>query len=1108
LKRFYTLMSLVGSLLAAHTLAAQTVTVDKPSLNFSAQLGGAAVSQTVNVSSPGSSGSVAFLVSTPSQSWLTVSPGSGNTPSALTVTANPAGLSAGSYSASFSIGAAGGNVTVQATLAVSSISVSPQTLQFSYQPGGQITAQNLTISGQAVTFSTTESTATGGGWLEVNPASGNSPGTAVVTLNPAVVPSLAPGQYSGTITVTPTSGASSTAVPIPVSLTVTAAPTFTVSANSAALNYQIGGVYVPQQTVVVSTTGTQSVSFTATVSSGSQNWLTVSPTNATIAANGNTQLTIGYNTAANLPAGSYQGTITLSAPGASPSSLTINVTLQVSTSPFLYAQPSGTLTFNGQFAGPAPQSQNLTVFTSAVAGNSTTGQLPLAMSASSTGNWLTVQTTGVTGTPFVVSVNSTGLVPQTYNGTITVASNGVPNLTIPVSLVVSNNPQLSVNTNQLTFLYQTNGANNVLSQTLPVSSTTGALLNYTAAVNSGNTWLFLNGNTTATGASTSNLAVTVNPAGLSAGTYNGTITVNATNTAGAPVNPVTVPVVLYVSSAAMLAASPSSLTFTAAAGAAPPASQTITLGSTSATDQVTYTVTPTSATWLSIAPTTGTTPASLTVSALSSSLAAGSYSATITITGTAPGGAAVADNPVSIPVTLQVTQGTLALDKTTLTFAQVAGGPAPAAQTVNVTSNGQALTFTAAASDKDPVSWLSVTPATGTTPGALSISVDGSKLNPGTYQGLVTVVAPNGGNSPATITVNFTVSTASTISVTPANLAFAYTIGAAAPQSQIIQVQSSSAVSFAAAATTNNNTGNWLQVTPANGTTPGTLTVSINPTGLAAGNYTGTIAVTSPSAATPTTIPVTLTVSAAPPPTPVVQGITNAASYITGGVAPGEIVTIFGTSIGPATPANAQLTSTGTVATTIANTTVMFGNVAAPIINASATQTSVVVPYQVAGQPTVAVTVTYNGVTSAPVTFNVLAAQPGIFSLNQQGTGPGAILNQDGHTVNSASAPAPRGSVVAVYMTGEGLTSPAGVTGALTPSDGSGLKHPVLNPTATVGGMPATIVYAGSAPGFVNGFTQVNVQIPANAPTGPNVPIVITFGSTASTQPGVTVAVQ
>ena len=165
------------------------------------------------------------------------------------------------------------------------------------------------------------------------------------------------------------------------------------------------------------------------------------------------------------------------------------------------------------------------------------------------------------------------------------------------------------------------------------------------------------------------------------------------------------------------------------------------------------------------------------------------------------------------------------------------------------------------------------------------------------------------------------------------------------------------------------------------------------------------------------------------------------------------------------------------------------------------------VPYGVSGRTSTNVQVEYLGVQSAATSFNVVPSAPGIYSLNLSGTGPGATLNQDGKTVNGPSTPAPKGSVVSVFMTGEGQTTPIGTNGTVTPSDGSPLKKPNLQVTATIGGLPATVLYAGAAPGIVSGVMQVNLQIPAGAPSGGAVPLTITVGTT-NTQAGITVAVQ
>jgi uncharacterized protein (TIGR03437 family) len=126
-----------------------------------------------------------------------------------------------------------------------------------------------------------------------------------------------------------------------------------------------------------------------------------------------------------------------------------------------------------------------------------------------------------------------------------------------------------------------------------------------------------------------------------------------------------------------------------------------------------------------------------------------------------------------------------------------------------------------------------------------------------------------------------------------------------------------------------------------------------------------------------------------------------------------------------------------------------------------------------------------------------------VFTIDATGTGQGAIVNQDG-TVNSAANPAPRGSVVSIYATGEGQTSPPGVTGSVTQLD---LKKPVLPVTVTIGGIGATVQYAGSAASVVAGLLQVNAVVPQGVSPGAAVPVVVNVGTTPS-QPGVTMAVK
>ncbi len=149
----------------------------------------------------------------------------------------------------------------------------------------------------------------------------------------------------------------------------------------------------------------------------------------------------------------------------------------------------------------------------------------------------------------------------------------------------------------------------------------------------------------------------------------------------------------------------------------------------------------------------------------------------------------------------------------------------------------------------------------------------------------------------------------------------------------------------------------------------------------------------------------------------------NAASGTAGTVAPGEIVTLRGYGLGPAT---AAVASSQAPVDQLGGTQVTFGGVAAPIFSAQSQQVTVQVPWEIAGQTSTEVAVTYNGgppagsSASAPVV--VAAAAPGIF----------AVANSDG-TLNSPSNPAKAGVSITIYGTGGGVTNPLGITGGLWP---------------------------------------------------------------------------
>jgi uncharacterized protein (TIGR03437 family) len=1205
-----------------HSLSAQTLVVDKSTLNFSGSIGGSAVSQTLNVTSS-TGAAISYTLSYTNSTWLKVNGQLfgfiGTTPQAVTVSADPTGLAPGTYSTSITVngGSAASNPSISVTFTVSAIGVSPASLAFTYTLGSINfpAPQTLTLSGIATQCAANPNTTSGGSWFTLPQNSCISPGSLTVFINNAVVAGLAPNTYNGTITITPVPGGLSPAVVVPLTLVVAPTPPVTVNPSSLLLNWQTGvGAPNPSATFTISTPVGQSVGYNIIQSGVLTNISTITPSNGTIdPTTGSAQLTYSVNPTG-LAVGTYTGKLTLVTPSATPTQQDIGITLVVSNTPLLNV-PNATLNFSYQVGtnAPAPQTVNIT---------STGTLLSYAVTQSPNSPWLAVPNAGNTGTPLTISINPAGLATGTYSATvfITSAAPGSAPQSIPVVLKVTNDPILSASVPKLSFPFQL-GQSAPATQSFKITSSTGATLNYSvslATTTCGASWLqAANANNSLTGTTDDTLTVSIATAGLTAGTCDGTLTINATNpsTGAAAVNsPLTIPVKLYVSATALLVTTPANLpAFNVGVGAQTLPQQNITLSSTN-TDVLNYTVAFQSNTagWLFVNPQSGATNLNniLTVLVVPNGLAAGSYSGTVTVTATGPGGAAVANSPVVIPVTLNVTGGSLTLSASDLNFEQAPGGAAPAAQTVTIGSGGQSLNYTAVANSNSSVNWLSISPASGntSTSGVLTVTVDGSKLTAGAiYNGTIQVTSPGAGNSPATINVHFKVDSgtltaptttltftqalggavpasqsiavtaspatltftvgattltggpwlsatpasgttpgnvqvqangatlalgqytgtvtitsagaggspinvpvvlnvvsAAVIAASPTSLSFGYTIGQTVPAAQNVSITATGttvAVPLTAQVQVDGTTIQWLAVSPATSNTPATFAVSVSAANLTAGTYTGRVVVSSTNALVAATVPVTLTVTAIPK--PVVTAVANAANYTSGSVSPGENIVIFGTGVGPAVLANGVVTNSA-FATTAGSTRVLFDNTPAPIIYASSGQTSVMVPYGVSGRTTTNIVVEYSGVQSTALTYNVVASAPGVYTLNQQGTGPGAILNQDGVTVNSTTSPEKRGNVIAIYMTGEGQTNPQGVDGAIIPPVASALKHPVLPVTVTIGGVDAPVVYSGSAPSLVSGVMQVNVIIPLTAPTGTQ-PVVVAVGS-AKSQSGTSAA--
>lgn len=233
-----------------------------------------------------------------------------------------------------------------------------------------------------------------------------------------------------------------------------------------------------------------------------------------------------------------------------------------------------------------------------------------------------------------------------------------------------------------------------------------------------------------------------------------------------------------------------------------------------------------------------------------------------------------------------------------------------------------------------------------------------------------------------------------------------------------------------------------------------------------------------------------------------VAAVVNAASGMSGSVAPGEMVTVYGSGLGPPKLAGPVLTSAGTLSRAVANTQVLFNGEAAPLIYTRSDQVAAIVPNSVSSASTVSVQVKYQGQGTTPVSLNVAKTMPGLFTLEESGSGQGAFLNQDA-TINTTANPAERGSIVVLYGTGQGLSDPDWAEDVLASQP---LPHPLSSVNVTIGGQKAEILYAGAAPGLA-GLIQINARVPAGIQAGAAVPVKVVIG-TAGSQPGVTLAVK
>lgn len=411
---------------------------------------------------------------------------------------------------------------------------------------------------------------------------------------------------------------------------------------------------------------------------------------------------------------------------------------------------------------------------------------------------------------------------------------------------------LQLNPVSLTFS-ATQGSATAAPQTLTFWKTSTSSQNWTAMATV--PWLSASPASGSLSTEKDQVQVQVNPSGLAPGSYSTSLMITTTRPDGT-IRKTAVPVSLAVNSTSTsgFTISPPSMAYTGTINGPNPVASVVVTNTGSSSLTVTW---HDSINWLiATSGDTVTVPpggsATIAHTASTATLWPGTFSGVATITG---GGVTK-----QVPVTMTVSSGSatapvIGLAPVALSFSGAAGGANPAAQTISVSNTGGGtLSWNAS----DNASWLTLTPASGTNAGTMNVSVNMAGLAAGTYNAAVTVTAT--GATTKTIPVSLTVTAASTtpaIGLSQASLSFSGTAGGSNPSTQTFSVSNTGGGTLSWSATDN---AAWLTISPASGTNSGSISASVNLSGLAAGTYNAAVTVTATGAATKT-VPVTLIVN-------------------------------------------------------------------------------------------------------------------------------------------------------------------------------------------------------------------------------------------------------
>jgi uncharacterized protein (TIGR03437 family) len=975
------------------------------------------------------------------------------------------------------------------------LTVSSNTLNFS-SAGRQTVSIDSTVTSLGFTLVAEPPSALaaeGTGWMFMSVSGRVTPAILTVDVNPT---GLTPGNtYTQRIIVT---GEDNNPQAIMVILTIGLPG---LSTSTTALVFTVPG---SQNVTVGSSAGP--ISFSTSASASGANWLSVAPGNGITPAS----LTVTTTPGA-LPSGSYSGTVTITAPNAANSPQTVKVTLTVAPPTLVSANPQA-LTFQAPVDSLGVPSQSVQLSSATQNSSFTVGSIPDV--------WLAVTpTTGQLPGRLSVSINVVGLAPGNYSSKIVIQSAGNPNLVIPVNLMVQQLPPEAFEVQAPGMQFRVGvSEKNPLARVMSVQSHTDQNLTIRAQSKGGSRWLSIVPSQAPVGPGQNvDFQVVVTPSSLPAGILSPADSIVITG--GGQVKEVPITVTISDGALPQPLVSTRGITLYAIQGQ----------NNLDARDFLLYNAGSNDLDWfltkesiyLDISQASGSPLRPFTFQILQVTTSQNVAGLTSAPSPTLNLLFRFAGFDQELPVYLQLLDPRLypRLPPRATTAGLIVGPPGFVQQTVRLINPGaQPANFTISAPD-----WLSVASSSKTVPGNGSLDLTVTllrqpELNPGA-QPAITIEFPNYvGNKPYDLNVDLVylspspTSTAARTSgatraiaaaaCSPTRLSAVFTspgnlfeVPAALPADVIVRVvddcgkalaDGGAIVTFStgepaiALSAWPDGTwrGTWQPLLPQNGL------VTLRLVATATNNLTPARAIIGGNIAASGNAPIVLSNSVLSSASPQKNNDT---------IAPGQIISIYGQNL--ATQAQSALN--GVPTTTLGGVQVLLGGNSLPLFYVGPTQINAVVPFTLPIRQSLQLIIQRNGTPSVPLALTVVAAQPGIFTTSQTGSGQGAIIDLLGHVVNSQN-PAHRGDIVSIYCEGLGaVDQPTDVT-APAPN-----REPLPRVTGQVsvivGNSSAEVLYAGLAPGFY-GLYQINVRVPATAPFSDAIPVQIYVANQASNQ--------